>query len=313
MKVMVTGAAGFVGSSLSEALIAAGHEVVGVDCFIPYYDRAVKESNLAALRLNPSFAFHEVDLRTADLGASLDGVEAVVHLAAMPGLAKSWTDVELYSSCNIVATARLIDACRGRSLHRFVHISTSSVYGSEANGDETMPIRPASPYGITKLAAEHLVLAHAEQYGLPGVILRYFSIYGPRQRPDMGYNLFCEALLDGRPITIFGDGSATRSNTYIDDCVRGTMLGLQLGHVGEAYNIGGGEVIGLLDAIEVIAEAARVKPHLIFGDKRPGDQKSTQADCSKAAEHLGYHATVGPHEGLVRQFAWHQNRRNSAK
>ncbi len=312
MNVMVTGAAGFVGSSLSEALIAAGHQVVGVDCFVPYYDRAVKESNLAGLRLDPSFTFHEIDLRTADLTEALDGVEAVVHLAAMPGLAKSWTDVELYSSCNIVATARLVDACRGRALHRFVHISTSSVYGAEANGDETMPLRPASPYGITKLAAEHLVLANTDQFGLPGVILRYFSIYGPRQRPDMGYNLFCEALLDERPITIFGDGSATRSNTYIDDCVRGTVLGLQFGRVGEAYNIGGGEVIGLLEAINVLAKVAGVTPNLIFGDKRPGDQKSTQADCSKAAEHLGYQATVGPVEGLARQFAWHLARRTAA-
>ena len=309
MKIMVTGAAGFVGSSLSEALIAAGHDVVGVDCFIPYYDRSIKESNLAGLRTSESFDFREVDLRTDDLASAVDGIEAVVHLAAMPGLAKSWTDVELYSSCNIVATARLVDAVRGQNLHKFVHISTSSVYGSEANGDERMPLCPASPYGVTKLAAEHLVLANANQFGLPGVILRYFSIYGPRQRPDMGYNLFCEALLDDRPITIFGDGSATRSNTYIDDCVRGTMLGLQHGHIGEAYNIGGGEVIGLLDAINVIAEQAGVAPKLIFGDKRPGDQKSTQADCSKAGEHLGYQATVGPHEGLARQFAWHLARR----
>lgn len=311
MKVMVTGAAGFVGSSLSEALIAAGHDVVGVDCFIPYYDRSVKEANLAGLRASAAFTFHELDLRTADLSAAVDGIDAVVHLAAMPGLAKSWTDVELYSSCNIVATARLVDAVRGRDLHKFVHISTSSVYGSEANGDETMPLRPASPYGVTKLAAEHLVLANVNQFGLPGVILRYFSIYGPRQRPDMGYNLFCEALLDDRPITIFGDGSATRSNTYIDDCVRGTMLGMEKGRIGEAYNIGGGEVIGLLDAIEVIAKEAGVEPKLIFGDKRPGDQKSTAADCSKAADHLGYHATIGPHEGLARQFAWHLARRSA--
>ncbi|HEY5874432.1 MAG TPA: NAD-dependent epimerase/dehydratase family protein [Ilumatobacteraceae bacterium] len=309
MRALVTGAAGFIGSHLCEALARDGHDVVGLDAFIPYYRRAVKEANLSAAG-DDRFVFVEADLRTDDLRPHLERVDAVVHLAAMPGLARSWTDIELYSSCNVVATARLVEACRLAGVGRFVQVSTSSVYGSDAMGDEAMPLRPASPYGVTKLAAEHLVLANVEQFDFPALILRYFSIYGPRQRPDMGYHIFSEALLDDAPIVLFGDGSQTRSNTYIDDCVQGTVLALANGRLGEAYNIGGGAVVSVLEAIEVLAAEAGVRPRIVHTDPRPGDQRATRANCDKAADHFGYRALVAPAEGLARQFAWHRERRS---
>jgi nucleoside-diphosphate-sugar epimerase len=239
MKCLVTGAAGFIGSHLCEHLVRAGHEVVGLDAFIPYYPHAVKEANLAALRTSPRFHAATMDLRGAPLDTLIAGVEAVFHLAAMPGLPRSWIDFELYQSCNIAATQRLLEACRGStSLQRFVYASTSSVYGRHGSGDETLPTRPISPYGVTKLAAEHLCRAYAEELGLPLVVLRYFSVYGRRQRPDMGYHRFIEALLRGQPVTVCGDGLQARSNTYVDDCVAATVASLEApSH--EIYNVGG--------------------------------------------------------------------------
>ena len=185
-RYLVTGAAGFIGSHLCEALLARGHAVAGLDAFIPYYPRPAKELNLAGLRAQPRFAFHEADLRTADLAPFLAGCDAVFHLAAMPGLMKSWTDFQLYETCNISGTQRLLEAARAARIGQFIHISTSSVYGKEATQGEEAPLQPFSPYGITKLAAEQLCRAYAANFGLPFTILRYFSVYGPRQRPDMG-------------------------------------------------------------------------------------------------------------------------------
>lgn len=309
MKIVVTGAAGFIGSTLAEALVAVGHEVVGIDAFIPYYPREVKESNLARLLDTPGFRFAEVDLRTAELDPLLDGADAVIHEAAMAGLMRSWSDLELYTSCNIIATGRLIEACQRAGVKRFVLASTSSVYGRDAVGAEDQPLEPSSPYGITKLACEKLVLAHVASSGFPGTIIRYFSIYGPRQRPDMAYHLFIEALLDGAPITVFGDGEQTRSNTYVDDAVGGTMLALERGATGGIYNIGGGRTISLNEAIALIAGHVGAAPIVVSEPARPGDQRHTSADISRAREALGYAPTVEPAEGLRRQVDWHLSRR----
>jgi nucleoside-diphosphate-sugar epimerase len=311
MRFLVTGAAGFIGSHLSEALVAGGHDVVGIDTFIDYYPRPFKESNLQRLRDEPRFTLHELDLRTTALEPLVDGVDAVVHLAAMPGLVRSWTDVELYTTCNLIATHRLVEAILACGGPRLLHISTSSVYGMDAVGDETTPTRPISPYGVTKLAAEHLVLANVMTRGLNASIVRYFSIFGPRQRPDMAYHQFIEAMLDGRPITVFGDGEQSRSNTFIDDCVRGTIAAVQSAAPGEIYNISGGEEITLNEAIAAIADAVGVEAKIEWGPARRGDQRRTAADTGKAERAFGYRATTGAREGLAAQVAWHVGRRQA--
>ncbi len=312
MRIVVTGTAGFIGSTLAEALIAAGHEVVGLDAFIPYYPRPMKEANLTTLADASGFRFGEVDLRTDDLDKWLEGADAIIHEAAMAGLMRSWTDLELYTSCNILATNRLIEAAGRAGVKRFVLASTSSVYGTEAVGDEERALEPSSPYGITKLAAEKLVLAHVALHGLPATIIRYFSIYGPRQRPDMAYHRFIEAMLDGQPITVFGDGEQTRSNTYIDDAVAGTMLALERGAAGGIYNIGGGRTISLNAAISLIAGHLGVEPIIEREPARPGDQRHTSADVGRARAALGYEPRVEPSEGLRRQVEWHRSRRAAA-
>jgi nucleoside-diphosphate-sugar epimerase len=306
MKCLVTGAAGFIGSHLCERLLQLGHMVVGIDAFIPYYPRVVKEANLAAARKHPDFTFHPLDLRNSDLAPALDGVQAVFHLAAMAGLPRSWTDFALYESCNIASTQRLLEAARqSPGLRRFIYASTSSVYGRYGSGDETLPTRPSSPYGVTKLASEHLCRAYAEEHGLPVVVLRYFSVYGPRQRPDMGYHRFIHALLNGDEIVVYGDGLQTRGNTYIDDCIAATVTALEA-PVGEIYNVGGGEtasvwdILGKLETILGKSVVVRREP------ARAGDQRFTAADAGKLMRHLGWAPVVGLDEGLARQAAWQQ-------
>ncbi len=313
MRIVVTGAAGFIGSTLCEALIDAGHEVVGVDAFIPYYPREVKEANLASLRGAAGFRFHEMDLRTGELEPCVEGADAIIHEAAMAGLMRSWTDLDLYVSCNILATNRLIEAAMQAGVGRFVLASTSSVYGREAVGNEDRPLEPSSPYGITKLACEKLVLAHVAMSAFPATIIRYFSIYGPRQRPDMAYHRFIEAMLDGQPITVYGDGEQTRSNTYVSDAVRGTILALERGEAGGIYNVGGGRTISLNQAIESIAGHLGVTPVIRTEAARPGDQRHTSADISRARTGLGYEPTTDPDDGLGMQVAWHVQRREQGR
>lgn len=307
MKCLVTGAAGFIGSHLCERLLSQGHDVVGLDAFIPYYPRPLKESNLKTALAHSAFRFHEIDLRMGVPAAVVDGVEVVFHLAAMAGLTKSWTEFDLYEECNLRATQRLLEAVRGsKKLQRFLYASTSSVYGRFSSGDETMPTRPISPYGVTKLAAENLCRAFAEEQGLPLVALRYFSVYGPRQRPDMGYYKFIEAVLTGQPLTVFGDGQQVRGNTYIDDCVTATILGVQC-HVGETYNIGGGEAADVWGILQRIEQITGRKATIRREPARAGDQRYTFADTTKLQRHTGWQPQVSLDEGLSRQIEW-QNR-----
>jgi nucleoside-diphosphate-sugar epimerase len=310
VHVLVTGAAGFIGSHVCEALLARGHFVTGVDAFVANYPRETQEANLAGLVGTPAFRLVEGDLRVADLSPLLEGIDAVIHEAAMPGLVRSWTDFDAYVGCNIVATQRLLSACAARGLRRFVHASTSSVYGEVAVGDESLPTSPVSPYGITKLAAEHLVHAYARTSGLRAIVLRYFSIYGPRQRPDMAYQAFIERLMRAEPIDVYGDGEQSRSNTYIDDCVAATAAALE-SDVEGVVNIGGGESITLNTAIDVIARALGVEPVVRYHPARPGDQRHTRADWSHAAQVLAYRPAVAARDGLERQVAWNRRTRES--
>lgn len=305
-RCLVTGAAGFVGSHLSEQLIAAGHTVVGVDAFIPYYPREIKERNLAQLRQSPHFHFHELDLRDADLAPVLEGVDTVFHVAAMAGLLKSWQQFEDYMTCNILATQRLLSAAVAARVSHYLHCSTSSVYGRFATGDESSPLAPVSPYGITKLAAEQLCHAYAQKDGLPCTILRLYSVYGPRQRPDMGYNIFIRKLLAGEEIVVDGDGTDSRSNTYVADCVRGLMLAAAQPQksAGEIFNIGGGEEVNVLQVLAMLEELTGRPAIVRHGPQRPGDQRRTVADTGKAQAMLGYRAPTRVLDGLAAQVAW---------
>lgn len=305
MKCLVTGAAGFIGSHLCEKLLDQGHEVTGLDAFIPYYAPALKEANLTQSRAHARYRFEKRDLRTDGLDDVVADVEVIFHLAAMPGLAKSWTDFDLYSTCNIQATQRLLEAVRRapQKLKRFIYISTSSVYGKYASGDESLPVKPISPYGVTKLAAEQLCRAFEESYQLPLVVLRYFSVYGPRQRPDMGYNIFIKAILKDEPIVVFGDGQQVRGNTYINDCTDVTIRAAQA-RVGETYNVGGGETASVWDILGKIEKIAGNKARVRQEAARPGDQRHTFADTTRLRRHLDWEPRTGLDEGLARQVEW---------
>lgn len=301
---LVTGCAGFIGSHLSERLLAAGHRVVGVDCFTSYYPRAVKERNLAGFRDNPNFTFNELDLSADSLTDAVGPAEYVFHLAAMPGLIRSWTDFDSYNRHNLVATHRLLEAVKGRPLKKFVYASTSSVYGKYASGDEALPTRPSSPYGITKLAGEQLARVYLDEFQVPATVVRFFSVYGPRQRPEMGYHLFINAVLAGKPITLTGDGLHVRGNTYIDDCTAATMKVGFDALPGEVFNLGGGELVTVLEVIRRIEKITGKTAIIERHPPRKGDQLATGADVTKLYRHLGWKPTTSLDDGLARQIDW---------
>jgi len=304
MRCLVTGAAGFIGSHLCGKLLDLGHQVIGLDAFIPYYPREIKEANLGALYGRKGFQFLESDLRKDGLSHLVHGTEVVFHLAAMAGLKQSWVDFDLYSSCNLLATQRLIDAFRGsESLKKFIYASTSSVYGKFSSGDEQVSTRPVSPYGVTKLAGELLCQAFREEFHLPAVVLRYFSVYGPGQRPDMGYHKFVKAMLEGTPITVYGDGHQSRGNTFVSDCVDATIAATKA-PVGETYNIGGGETASVWDILGKLERITGMKARVRVEEARAGDQRTSQADISKATRDLGWSPKVSLGDGLARQVAW---------
>lgn len=306
MRVVVTGAAGFIGSTLVDHLLGNGHDVVGIDCFTPYYDRRAKEANLADASACARFAFHEADLRTAALEPLFAGADAVVNEAAAPGLVWSWERFQEYESCNVAALQRVAEACMAADVGHLVHASTSSVYGEHALGDEDAPTDPVSPYGATKLAGEEILNAYGRTFGLPFTVLRYFSVYGPRQRPDMAYRVFCERMLRGEPLDVYGDGFQSRSNTYVDDAVAATVAALEAEASGETYNVGGGGEVTVLEAIDVLADALGTTPRIVHHEARRGDQRRTAANIERIGRDLGWKPTVLPADGLPREAAWVQ-------
>jgi nucleoside-diphosphate-sugar epimerase len=304
MRCAVTGAAGFIGSHLCDRLLADGHEVVGIDCFTPYYDRSLKERNLVHAFGYPAFEFHERDLADGVADGVLDGVEVVYHLAAMPGLVRSWTHFDEYTRCNLTATHRLLDALRGsKSLKKLVYASTSSVYGREASGNESLPVVPSSPYGITKYAGEQLCQIFRTEFNVPSIVLRFFSVYGPRQRPEMGYTIFINKMLAGEPIPLTGDGSHIRGNTYVDDCVEAVVRATDC-PAGETYNLGGGELVTVNEVIRKLEKIIGVTAKIDRKPNRPGDQLATGADITKLTKATGWMPAMSVEEGLRRQVEY---------
>jgi nucleoside-diphosphate-sugar epimerase len=308
MKCLVTGAAGFVGSHLAERLLGEGHEVIGIDCFVPYYPRWIKEKNLEGLLAHPQFRFIAANILDVDLpGLLARGLECIFHQAAQAGVRASWgKEFADYTALNILATQQLLEAAKSYPLRKFVYASSSSVYGDVT----TLPMRedalpkPLSPYGVSKLSAEHLCYLYWKNYGVPTIALRYFTVYGPRQRPDMAFHRFLRFLLEGRPIPIYGDGQQTRDFTFIDDIVEANFLASQAPIVGEAFNIGGGTTIALTDAIGVCEAVSGKRAKLDIRPVEKGDVRQTLADVSRARQHLGYQPKVRLDEGLAAEWRW---------
>jgi len=307
MRTLVTGAAGFVGSSLCDTLLAAGHDVVGIDCFLDYYPRELKERNLAGARTKPRFRFVEASLVDAPLAELLGGIDVVYHQAAQAGVRASWgEDFRIYSDNNVFATQRLLEACRAAKLTKFVYASSSSIYGDtdDLPMRETSRPQPVSPYGVTKLAAEHLAWLYWKNYGVPTVSLRYFTVYGPRQRPDMAFHRFIKAVLKGDPIRLFGDGAQSRDFTYIDDIVAANIAAATRDVAGQVFNIGGGSRTTVNEVIAAIGEIVGRKPRVENLEVQKGDVRHTAADTARARAALGYAPQVSLRAGLEREVAW---------
>jgi nucleoside-diphosphate-sugar epimerase len=315
--VVVTGAAGFIGSHLAEALLDRGHDVVGIDAFTGLCPPADKWFNLSRLLARPGFELHRLDLATADVGSLLDGATAVFHLAARPGVRTSFgPGFSGYLHDNVLATQRLLESCVRAEIPRLILASSSSVYGDAPSypTTEESRTRPVSPYGVTKLAAEQLCQAYAQlaKSSTAVAILRYFTVYGPRQRPDMGFRRFIEAALAGRPILVYGDGEQTRDFTYVDDVVRATLLAMTAPVEADAINIGGGHRVSLNKAIDLIGAATGRRLRIDRRPPLPGDARHTGADGTRGEALLGYRPETHLATGLAEQVAWAWERQRVA-
>jgi len=311
MKALVTGCAGFIGSTLTDRLLEDGYEVIGIDRFSDYYARDLKEQNIASAVKNPHFTLLEEDILEME---RFPPVDYVFHLAAQAGVRASWgKSFTIYTRDNIQATQRLLEFYRDQEIRKFVYSSSSSVYG-----DVTLPMRedqrvqPVSPYGVTKLAAEHLCSLYGKNYGVPIVSLRYFTVYGPRQRPDMGINRFVRAILNGESITIYGDGNQTRDFTYIDDAVEANLLAAISDARGEVFNIGGGNRISVIDLVRAIEATTGKTAHICHIEEQKGDVQDTWADTGKAEKALGWQPRIKINEGIERYIQWLVTRENRA-
>ncbi len=309
VKSIVTGVAGFIGSNLVEALLKQGEEVIGIDEFNDYYDPALKRKNIAHLHNHPGFKLIEGDIRTLDWSTLLKDVDLVYHQAAQAGVRASWGQgFRLYTERNISATQILLEAAKdAKQLKRLVFASTSSIYGDA----ETLPTheeicpKPVSPYGITKLAAEQLCRLYHKNFGVPYVALRYFTVYGPRQRPDMAFHKFFKSVLLDEAIPIYGDGYQTRDFTFVSDAVAANLAAATVSEaVGEIFNIGGGSRVVLTQVLDTMEEIIRKPIKRNHVEKAMGDARHTAADVSKARRILGYEPQVSLAEGLAQEWHW---------
>jgi nucleoside-diphosphate-sugar epimerase len=305
--VLVTGAAGFIGSHLCRRLLAEGATVRGIDSFLDNYPRRTKESNIADLLKDKRFSFFEDDLCTAPLTKLLAEVVAIFHCAALPGVRNSWGDAFTdYLHNNIFATQLLLDSAKGNKLHSFVYVSSSSIYGNQKSSPlkERLTPQPVSPYGVTKLAGEHLALLYQQNYQIPVSIVRLFTVYGPGQRPDMGFYRFIKAVAGDKVIDFYSPPIPSRDFTYIDDIVSGILACSLKGKPGSIYNLGSGKSIPL-DKVFLILEGILGK-RAVLREKghQAGDMFSTEADITQAQRRLEYHPRVGIEEGLRRQVEW---------
>ncbi len=304
MKTIVTGCAGFVGSTLSEALLARGDEVHGIDCFTDYYARAIKERNLRHLRQQKAFRLSEINLMEVNWDDILSGVDVVYHQAAQAGVRSSWgKDFWMYTDWNILATQQLLEAIRRlpeEKRPRLVYASTSSVYGER----DVFPFRetdrcePVSPYGVSKLAGENLCMLYSHNFGLETVSLRYFTVYGPRQRPDMAFHKFIRAVFKGEPIPLFGDGEQTRDFTFVEDIVAANLAAAEHGTQGRIYNIGGGSRVTVNHTLEVLRKVMDMEVKVDRQPRQYGDMSHTAADTERARTELKWNPRVGLEEGL---------------
>jgi UDP-glucose 4-epimerase len=300
MQALITGAAGFLGSSITQALLERGDRVRGMDCFIDYYPRAIKERNIRDYRRRAGYEFVEESLLDADLEGLLDGVDVVFHQAAQAGVRASWgAEFEIYTSNNVLATQRLLEACRPRKI-RVVYASSSSVYGETAKfpmREDDLPA-PVSPYGVTKLAAEHLCVLYWKNFRVPTVSLRYFTVYGPRQRPDMAFHKFIRALYRGEELPLYGTGDQTRDFTFVADAVAANLAAAEKGEPGGVYNIGGGSRCSVKDVFATLERITGIAPRIKRLPPQPGDVTHTGADISRAQRDLGYAPTIPLEQGL---------------
>jgi len=307
-RALVTGCAGFIGSHLTDSLLADGYEVVGVDCFNDNYGRAEKEANLAAALAHDAFELHVADLARTDAAALLAGCDVVFHLAAEPGVRTSWgARFDRFVRNNVVATQRLLEAARATPEKRFVYASSSSVYGDSERlptSEEATP-RPLSPYGVTKLAGEQMCRLYHANHGVNAVALRFFTVYGPRQRPDMAFRRFCEAAAAGAPIKLFGDGRQSRDFTFVADVVGAVRAaGSTAEGAGAVYNIGGGARVSVNEALGLLAEIAGRPLDVRRSDRESGDVLHTGADIRRAREDLGFEPATDLRAGLRAEYDW---------
>ncbi len=304
---LVTGAAGFIGSHLSEALVARGYRVIGVDSFVDFYPRAMKEANLARLRQAPHFTLRELDLRTANMPELLKDVDYVFHLAAQAGVRSSWGEsFTSYAENNVLTTQRLLEAALNSTIRRVVYASSSSVYGNAPvqPAREDSPLSPISPYGVTKLAAEYLCRLYSSEYGLPTVSLRFFTVYGPRQRPDMAFHKFIRAILRGESISVYGNGKQSRDFTYVSDIVDACIAAMHRGRPGAYYNLGGGVRVTVNEVIEMLEAITGQRAQVDYRRRQPGDAAHTSADTSAARAELGFSPQFSLQEGLRMEAEW---------